>query len=382
MSKIYLSLIRSDLAHPVYRELINNPPVKYINIDNKSKTKNEITVKSSLTWFYTLGKLITHSVQMPYFWYVNQDCDLIHASQHIILNKKPWVVDCEHVSGFLSSVHHPKKRSFIYKYLLKKGLESKNCKKIMPWTNAAKKSIENLLRSDKINEKIEVVYPALSIPNFKKKKTEKTTLLFVGKIFYKKGGEETLKSFEILNRRYDNIELLMICDVPEQFKRKYSSFENIKIYEPKFSREVLYEKFYSKADIFVLPTRSDTFGMVFLEAMAFELPIVTVDGFARDEIIEDGKNGFIVEGYPYKIFDENYQHSTKYGHFSLIEKHLTEKDKNKVASNLVEKLSILIEDENLMKRMGKNGKKILKEKFSIENRNKKLRRIYEEALKR
>ena len=142
----------------------------------------------------------------------------------------------------------------------------------------------------------------------------------------------------------------------------------------------MYENFYSKADIFVLPTRSDTFGMVFLEAMAFELPIITVDGFARDEIIEDGRNGFIVEGYPYKIFDENYQHSTKYGYFSLIEKHLTKEDKNKVASNLAEKLSILIEDENLRRRMGRNGKKILKEKFSIENRNKKLRRIYEEAL--
>jgi len=45
----------------------------------------------------------------------------------------------------------------------------------------------------------------------------------------------------------------------------------------------------------VYPGYSDSFGFAFLEAMAFGLPIVTVDGFARREIVEDGKNGFVIE---------------------------------------------------------------------------------------
>jgi glycosyltransferase involved in cell wall biosynthesis len=52
---------------------------------------------------------------------------------------------------------------------------------------------------------------------------------------------------------------------------------------------------YSLAEVLVLPTRSDTWGLVVNEAMVCGLPIVvtSVAGCAQD-LVEDGWNGYVV----------------------------------------------------------------------------------------
>lgn len=57
----------------------------------------------------------------------------------------------------------------------------------------------------------------------------------------------------------------------------------------------LFEEFQS-ADIFVLPTRSDTFGVVVHEAACFGLPlIVSKDAGAAEVLVFEGKNGYVVD---------------------------------------------------------------------------------------
>lgn len=48
------------------------------------------------------------------------------------------------------------------------------------------------------------------------------------------------------------------------------------------------------ADVFVLPSLSETFGLVLLEAMAAGLPVITTPHTAGPDIIRDGEDGFIV----------------------------------------------------------------------------------------
>jgi UDP-glucose:(heptosyl)LPS alpha-1,3-glucosyltransferase len=55
------------------------------------------------------------------------------------------------------------------------------------------------------------------------------------------------------------------------------------------------EKFYSAADVFILPTFYDTFGMVISEAMAAGLPVIISAEAGASELIEHGSSGVIVE---------------------------------------------------------------------------------------
>ena len=54
-------------------------------------------------------------------------------------------------------------------------------------------------------------------------------------------------------------------------------------------------EYYHAVDLFVLPTREDIWGLVINEAMACGLPVVSTNRcIAAMELIEDGKNGFVV----------------------------------------------------------------------------------------
>ena len=51
---------------------------------------------------------------------------------------------------------------------------------------------------------------------------------------------------------------------------------------------------YRWADIFVLPSLSDTFGLVILEAMAHGVPVIATENTGAPDILRDGIDGFVV----------------------------------------------------------------------------------------
>lgn len=53
--------------------------------------------------------------------------------------------------------------------------------------------------------------------------------------------------------------------------------------------------YYSAADALCVPSVNEPFGLIYLEAMCFGLPCIGCRGTGAEEIIEDGKNGFLVE---------------------------------------------------------------------------------------
>lgn len=52
---------------------------------------------------------------------------------------------------------------------------------------------------------------------------------------------------------------------------------------------------YSKADVFVLPSRKEGFGIVYLEAMSFGLPVIAVKGGGSVDVVEHETTGLLVE---------------------------------------------------------------------------------------
>ncbi|MEM2954744.1 MAG: glycosyltransferase family 4 protein [Candidatus Nanoarchaeia archaeon] len=370
-SKINVRLLSG--SHPIYETLLKYPPANITYLTNIKSTDFE-TLKIYQSKNYNFKKSLVLSalnlLRLPRIYFVINSADVIHSSRGLlILNRSPWVVDVEHASSFGD---YTKKQ---VRFLVKQLLKSKYCKKILPHCEAARKSILNGYDCKDFRTKLEVLYPAI-MPHKIAKANEIPTILFIGKwvSFYRKGGKELIQAFKILEQKYD-INLILKTDAPREFIKKYEKDRSILFAAETISREEVFEKFYLKSDIFVMPTFVDSFGYVFLEAMSCGLPVVGTDIFAVPEIIENGKNGFLVHSN-ISDFKPNFLHRDIHKSIDYSKIKAPE-----VVRGLVEALTILIENKPLRKKMGRTGYKMVESgKFSIKQRNEKLKRIYEEAI--
>ena len=73
-----------------------------------------------------------------------------------------------------------------------------------------------------------------------------------------------------------------------------------------FKKKEALVKYYQAADLFVLPTREDIWGLVINEAMAYGLPVVTTDRcVAGLELVENGVNGYLVPVEDWQILADS-----------------------------------------------------------------------------
>ena len=120
------------------------------------------------------------------------------------------------------------------------------------------------------------------------------TVLFVGRDFEHKGGPVLLDAFRAVREAVPNARLLLVgpsrLDVDEPgveflgFLRKDNPADFARLLQA-----------YAEADVFCLPTRYESFGIAFLEAMWFGLPTVGPRHWAIPEMVEDGATGLLVE---------------------------------------------------------------------------------------
>src|SRR4030042_1138682 len=194
--KVYLQYLWSFPDSPYYKYLITNPPkdIEYLNVQAQ---KGAITSSFRFGLMNKLKNMIRKAlmtIKIPNIVRTKKgDYNLIHCAHCLSLNKKPWVADVEHYWNFASSGEIA--YSNAGRERIKKMLKSPYCKRVLPWTNAAKESIIKNMNDKEIEKKTEVVYPAIQLPKLKlnKKKNKKITLLFVGRYFYGKGGLHALE---------------------------------------------------------------------------------------------------------------------------------------------------------------------------------------------
>ncbi|MDP2628873.1 MAG: glycosyltransferase family 4 protein, partial [Nanoarchaeota archaeon] len=319
-------------------------------------------------------------LQLPRMMHSSVDSDLIHSTRGVLMtNKKPWVVDVEMAASFVGLMNWNSLKKPIAKMIISKYLSSDYCKKILPYSYAAKKNIEEWIDCKKFKDKIEVVYPAYHSTKVKRKQSDEVTLSFICRTspidldFYIKGGHDLLKAFQILNKKYDNIHLKIKGSIPKHLQK---NLKNITFTEENLPREKFYEEFLFKPDIYVQPTLVDTFAIAVIEAMSVGLPVVATNMFAMPEIIQEGHNGFLINSKMH--WDKYVKFDPKYEKFNED----VAKIHPEMVKDLVKKLSILIEDKNLRRKMGRNSFKMVDSgKFSIKRRNEQLRKIYDEALR-
>lgn len=132
---------------------------------------------------------------------------------------------------------------------------------------------------------------------FKKLGIEGKILLFVGQPTQRKGWKYFLDAMPRILKEFPDTKAVFIGYSRNKELENYSKslgLEKSVVFLGYLPEENKIDAFKS-ADVFVLPTLYEGFGIVFLEAMASGLPIVTTDSAGNKEIIENNKNGILTK---------------------------------------------------------------------------------------
>jgi glycosyltransferase involved in cell wall biosynthesis len=129
------------------------------------------------------------------------------------------------------------------------------------------------------------------------KPRSKCTFLFCGQMIPRKGIDVLLTAFDDLVKDQIDAELLLAgreADLP-QFLSAVSEATRSRIHFDGFLAPDNLPELMQRADVFVLPSRHDGWGVVVNQAAAAGLPLLVSDAVgARVELVEEGLNGFIV----------------------------------------------------------------------------------------
>ena len=379
--------------HSTQREMMNYPPEGYEFVTRQAAWDRGIkpVIASDFAMltlqFKVLNKFMP--VHLTKAWLEGvfkrkpPEADLTYAYNHIVFRKEPWVVHVEWapmLAGF--KLWHLKR----FKKVVEKRLASEYCKKILTWCETAKKSILLNLDCSTFEHKVEVLPLAVGKKEFTKSyDDDKVKLLFIGSAnenmefdFHFKGGKEALQAFAVLNERYDNLELLIRSDVPESIRKECQDYPNVRLIEEILPRDMMEHEF-KAADILLFPGHHTPWGLL-LDAMSYELPIIAIEGYANSEIVTDGVTGYVIKNsdkVPYWV--ENFIPAS-FTPLNSQRMKAIQTLQTSVVEELVEKASILIENKELRRRIGRAGRQeVEKGKFSVENRNNKLKTIFDEA---
>ena len=152
------------------------------------------------------------------------------------------------------------------------------------------------------------------VPNREEKQTlrrelsmeEEYVLLSVGQFIHRKGYDVLMKAAAQLPK---NVGIYIVGGMPtEEYEKMHRDLNLTNVHFSGFQKKESLSRFYRAADLFVLPTREDIWGLVVAEAMAYGLPVISTDRcVAGLELVQNGKNGYIVPVEDHKALAEKIQ---------------------------------------------------------------------------
>lgn len=243
-------------------------------------------------------------------------------------------------AGDVFTIEHSNYLKVIGKFILK------NSDKITVNSTFTKNSALNIYRNLN-SSKIEIIPMGVDTSIFcPKNKTEIThkseyIIFSVGRLVEKKGIEYLIKAIPFVLNKLHNVRLVIGGSGPlENDLKKLVVNLNLStsVIFTGYIKNLDLPKYYASSDVFVLPSiktaggDTEGLGVVLLEAMACGLPVIGSNLGGITDIIENGKNGFLVE------------------------------DKN--PEDIADKIIKLLSNERLRQRFSEEGLKIVNEVFS------------------
>ncbi|MCA9459935.1 MAG: glycosyltransferase family 4 protein [Nanoarchaeota archaeon] len=281
-----ITFITSSTAEFKIEKFSKNIEIHYLDIGKKGKNLHFQSNRELLS--YTLkAKRYAQKLKKEI------DFDLIHAF---------FGIPCGHIAKKLnlpyivslrgSDVPFYNARFKYYDKFFFKGL-SKKVWKSAEFVVANSKYLKDLALESCPKQDIKIIYNGVNLDEFKrnevsKNKSGKFEILCVGRLIERKGMRYLLEALKDVK----NVSLTIIGDGP--LKENLIKLAEDYSIDAKFLGDINHDEissYYKKADIFVLPSLSESMSNTILEAIAASLPIITTKT-GPQEIIKD--NGFIV----------------------------------------------------------------------------------------
>lgn len=145
--------------------------------------------------------------------------------------------------------------------------------------------IYNPTRSFKMQEKLENKYPY----NGK-------IILSIGRLCHQKGFDTLINAFVRLEQQLsEEIHLVIVGDGEEREKLQKMADSHVMQNIHLWGYDDDIEFHYRNADVFVLPSRHEGFGLVLVEAMSFHIPVLSTNcPYGPSEILDGGSLGCLV----------------------------------------------------------------------------------------
>lgn len=357
-----VTLITAPHPQGIEKEKKENLTIHYVK--NKPKYTREKFYRESARLFERLNKEesfdIVHSqstLACGYARYCKKTAPLILTSHGTMLNEiKALLRRNFSIKSFLT-LPTPLKI-----YLLDEPIIYKKTEKIIAVSNELKEDIERQYKVPK--GKLVVIPNGIDIDRFKpmevddlKKKynlTDEKVILSIGRIDKQKGFHLLLKIFPDILKEYNNIKLFIVGTGPYLHDLKEMTIKlNILgkvIFTGRVSDGDLL-KYYNLADIFAFSTlRMEGLPLVVPEAMACEKPVIASRIGGITSVIDNNKDGILIE-----------------------------------TGNLKElkgKVLEVLGDEELARKLGKNARKKVVERFGLDRMINDTVKVYEEVIEK
>jgi len=173
---------------------------------------------------------------------------------------------------------------------LQERLIWRNVSLFTPWSTWA---ADALRRQGVGADRIQVVHPGVDLSEWPVRPREdarstadRLRLLFVGSDFERKGGQILLDVFRA--RFADRCELDLVTPA------SISPSPDVRVHRAEPNSARLHE-LYARADLLVLPTQADCFGLVAVEALATGLPVIMTNVGGVSDIIDHAETGWLMD---------------------------------------------------------------------------------------
>lgn len=226
------------------------------------------------------------------------------ASLHKYLdraNKHKCIIRIATTDKEHSSINLTPSSPYLTQLFREEGNTFRNCPNLVTHTNAHRDLICREYRLPK--EKFSIIPLSVRIPNEDEivptVNKQRPAILFVGRFEKRKGIDVLLDAIPKVFKQNKKIDFRLVG--PDDRKAYQKAFEKK---HPELLPQVRFlgekkglalESEYRNCDIFIAPSRYESFGLIYAEAMSFAKPSIGTRAGGIPEVIEDGKSGILCE---------------------------------------------------------------------------------------